>query len=96
MSASEGIPVSIMEAQSVGIPVIATEVGGVPEIVNSCNGWIVPKHFDAITISTIIDTYFLTSKNAIMHKREAAYENWKKYYNGQINYLNFSHQLLSC
>jgi glycosyltransferase involved in cell wall biosynthesis len=34
VSASEGLPVSIMEAQSCGIPVIATAVGGTPEIVN--------------------------------------------------------------
>ena len=34
VSASEGVPVSIMEAQSYGIPVIATAVGGTGEIVN--------------------------------------------------------------
>lgn len=96
LSESEGIPVSIMEAQSVGIPVIATEVGGVSEIVNSNNGWIFPKHFDELIVSATIDTYFLSSKNAIMQKREAAYQNWEKHYNGQINYLNFSHQLLNC
>ena len=34
MSLSEGIPVSIMEAISFGIPIIATNVGGNAEIVN--------------------------------------------------------------
>ena len=38
VSANEGIPVSIMEAQSFGIPVIATDVGGISEIVNNVNG----------------------------------------------------------
>lgn len=38
MSDSEGIPVSIMEAISVGIPVIARNVGGVSEIVNQKTG----------------------------------------------------------
>jgi len=32
-SESEGVPVSIMEAMSLGIPVVATAVGGTPEIV---------------------------------------------------------------
>lgn len=38
VSSSEGVPVSIMEAQSCGIPVVATAVGGTPEIVNECSG----------------------------------------------------------
>ena len=38
VSASEGLPVSIMEAQSFGIPVVATAVGGIPEIVTDQNG----------------------------------------------------------
>lgn len=38
MSDSEGIPVSIMEAMSFGIPVIARNVGGMSEIVNEENG----------------------------------------------------------
>lgn len=42
-SFSEGIPVVLMEAMAMGRPVIATEVGGVPELVRSGeNGWLVP------------------------------------------------------
>lgn len=40
LSDSEGIPVSIMEAMSLGIPVIARNVGGNSEIVNSNNGYL--------------------------------------------------------
>ncbi|MDD0858820.1 glycosyltransferase [Arthrobacter alpinus] len=37
VSTSEGVPVSIMEAISFDIPVVATSVGGTPEIVGgSC------------------------------------------------------------
>ena len=41
VSTSEGIPVSIMEAQSFGIPVIATDVGGTNELVNNRNGLLI-------------------------------------------------------
>lgn len=38
LSSSEGLPVSMMEAQSYGIPIVARGVGGVPEIVNESTG----------------------------------------------------------
>jgi glycosyltransferase involved in cell wall biosynthesis len=38
VSASEGLPVSMMEAQSYGIPIVACDAGGVPEIVNGTTG----------------------------------------------------------
>jgi colanic acid/amylovoran biosynthesis glycosyltransferase len=46
VSSSEGIPVSIMEACSFGLPVIATAVGGTPEIVfHGKNGFLLPSDF---------------------------------------------------
>jgi glycosyltransferase involved in cell wall biosynthesis len=41
LSATEGLPVSIMEAISFGVPVAATAVGGVPEIVTPGTGRLV-------------------------------------------------------
>ena len=46
VSETEGIPVSIMEAQSYGIPVVATDVGGTSELVHSSkNGVLLNKDF---------------------------------------------------
>ena len=45
VSESEGIPVSIMEAISFGIPILATDVGGVHEIVTDKTGVLVDKTF---------------------------------------------------
>ena len=46
LSSSEGVPVSIMEAMSLGIPVVATAVGGVTEVVeDGGNGSILPADF---------------------------------------------------
>jgi glycosyltransferase involved in cell wall biosynthesis len=42
LSSSEGLPVSMMEAQSYGIPIVACGVGGVPEIVNEKTGMLLP------------------------------------------------------
>jgi glycosyltransferase involved in cell wall biosynthesis len=42
VSETEGVPVSMMEALSFGIPVVATDVGGVPEIVTPETGILVP------------------------------------------------------
>jgi len=42
-SLTEGGPLTIMEAMHVGRPVISTDVGIVPEIVNSNNGWIIKR-----------------------------------------------------
>lgn len=42
LSSSEGLPVSMMEAQSYGIPIVARGVGGVSEIVNERTGVLLP------------------------------------------------------
>ena len=44
-SAHEGLPVSIMEAMTAGLPVVATAVGGVPEaVVTGKTGILLPPH----------------------------------------------------
>jgi glycosyltransferase involved in cell wall biosynthesis len=40
-SYNEGLPISILEAMSYGLPILATNVGGIPEIVDLNNGIII-------------------------------------------------------
>lgn len=56
VSDTEGVPVSIMEALSFGIPVVATDVGGTGEIVGRelGSGMLVPKRPSAEQISAAV------------------------------------------
>ena len=38
----DGIPVSLMEAMAIGLPVVTTDVSGIPELVTAENGWVAP------------------------------------------------------
>jgi len=42
LSSTEGLPVAVLEACAVGIPVLATDVGGTPEAVGEENGRLLP------------------------------------------------------
>lgn len=53
-SKNEGMPMSVLEAMSYGIPTVATPVGGVPRIIESgVNGYIIPVD-DEDALSTIL------------------------------------------
>lgn len=86
----EGIPVSIMEAMSYGIPVIARNVGGNSEIVkNGYNGILLPRHTNAQEVSQSILTLINLPQGCIDKYRKNAYETWKYKFNAGTNYKAF-------
>lgn len=89
LSDSEGIPVSIMEALSAGIPVLATNVGGTGEAVNENNGFLVETDFANTEISKLIERYLQLDSADIIAKRQSAYQSWQENYGAAKNYRNF-------
>jgi glycosyltransferase involved in cell wall biosynthesis len=83
VSESEGIPVSIMEAISYGIPILATDVGGTSEIVTSQTGILLQKKFEPEEGSSIINK--LITKRLVFSKSDIK-AFWEQNYNAKNNY----------
>jgi colanic acid/amylovoran biosynthesis glycosyltransferase len=89
-SSSEGLPVSIMEAQSYGIPVIATDVGGVGEIVKERTGHLLRPLFDPAELKDLIIIYINMEAMEKEAMRIKAHNNWKQKFNAETNYSTFT------
>ncbi|MES2799089.1 MAG: glycosyltransferase [Bacteroidota bacterium] len=89
VSSSEGVPVSIMEAMSFGIPVIATNVGGNSEIVNNENGFLLGSTPSIDEISNVIESYMSLTLEDKKAKSELAFATWQEFYNATKNYQQF-------
>jgi glycosyltransferase involved in cell wall biosynthesis len=92
-SVSEGTPVAIMEAASCGIPLIATAVGGNPEIVSPTNGALLsanpsPDEVAGALLALIQDR----EGNAAL--RDASRRVWRTKYNAATTYAAFAQRLV--
>jgi glycosyltransferase involved in cell wall biosynthesis len=86
-SKTEGIPVSMMEAASCGIPIIAPDVGGIREIVSDDNGKLLPKNTSPEEIAKAL------SCPTIKLKRIASQKKWEIHFSMDVNYRSFAHKL---
>jgi glycosyltransferase involved in cell wall biosynthesis len=89
-SASEGLPVSMMEAQSFGIPIVALNVGGVSEIVvDDFTGKLLPSAATSSKIGIATRSLLSTPKKERDLLRLNALNFWNTNYNAETNYTSF-------
>lgn len=95
VSETEGIPVSIMEALACSIPIIATNVGGVSELVfEGVNGFLLEKNFDSISLINKLNYIHDMPEENYFEMRRHAWETWNEYYNSEKNYIAFMQELM--
>lgn len=94
VSVSEGLPVSIMEAISFGIPIIATNVGGTSEIVeNGINGFLLPKDFKTEELVELILRFINFSDEEYTGFCTNARKTFEAKFNAKNNYQAFCKNL---
>ncbi len=90
VSSSEGIPVTIMEACSFGIPVIATDVGGTHEIItNGVNGFLLPKDFSTQEFLGLLRRIYEMDESDYRAMCVNARKSWEKNFDAAKNYRSF-------
>lgn len=89
VSELEGIPVSLMEAISFGIPVTGCNVCGVPEIVTKETGFLWEVNFEPKKALHELEEYFNSSVQEKEKLRNSAWSHWCKHFNANKNYTTF-------
>lgn len=86
VSENEGLPISIMEASSFGIPTIATDVGGTSEIVeDGKTGFLIQKDFSDKDFLDVFEKWVKQSESQKNEMREAARKKWLDNFEYQHN-----------
>lgn len=90
----ENFPCTIIEAQCCGLPVIATNVGGIPETINGSNGYLVDSEdeqglqaamFDMIENCNRFDAFIIASKARDDYSYEKIGNQFLKLYDRVLN-----------
>ena len=93
ISESEGLPVSIMEVISFGIPVFATNAGGTNEIVSSRTGKLFDVNLNKMNLSNSLNNFF-NSKYNEENFRLKVREYWQENFDANNNYKKFIDRFL--
>lgn len=89
VSSSEGLPVSIMEALSFGIPVIATNVGGTKELVDETCGFLIDKNITESELERILRKASQISYDDYIAMRRGARKKWELVASAETNYFDW-------
>lgn len=81
-SYKEGLPLSVIEAMSYSLPIIATPVGGIPELVDCNNGILVdPGNMEQIENAIM---FFLNNRKKIRVMGDVSFQKSQKYFSNVI------------
>lgn len=94
-SSSEGLPVSMMEVISGGIPCIATDVGGVKEIVfDEINGFLLQHNLTSDNLLQTLQRVIGLDHKDYLELRANARKVWEQGFNAINNYTNYAKNIL--
>lgn len=89
----EGIPVALMEAMAVGIPVISTVHSGIPELIDAGrSGWLVPEK-DAMALADTLQAFGRIEANDLKPMLSLARAKVETEFNQQVIYRELARQL---
>ena len=91
-SSSEGLSIALMEAMSMGIPLIATRVGGNIELLNGDNGILLTESVAAVDLAEAF-YYFITNPEKAEQYRINSRSYWEENYSATKNYEVLSQHL---
>lgn len=95
VSSTEGLPVSLMEAISYGIPIIATDVGGTKEIVDNKHGILLSSSPSVDELAAAVKTIMKKSSQDIIEMRKQALLFWGERFNALSNMTSFYAKLIA-
>lgn len=95
LSKNEGLPYSMMEAISFGIPLLSTDVGGCSEICNSSTGLIIPKDFN---LEEVVENIYRIERSHLnsLSGRKQIKNFWDNNFKANKNYFEFYNEISKC
>ncbi|MEO8079832.1 MAG: glycosyltransferase, partial [Caldimonas sp.] len=94
LSEQEGLPVSIQEAMSAGIPIVATAVGGVAEAVGADNGVLLgPDPALADVVDALERVVVGADAASTAAWRQASRQRWERDFDAERNHSRFAELL---
>ncbi len=94
LSESEGLPVSLQEAASAGVPLIATDVGGVRDLVGGDNGVLLRADASQTDVVAALEHVLLSRDfSARQAMRAASHRRWAEGFDAEVNHTRFAKTL---
>lgn len=87
-SSTEGSPISLQEAMSYGIPIIATAVGEIPNMIRG-NGFLLSENPEPEEIAAAVTHLCRISEEEMCRMRKKSRELWEQKYNAEENAETF-------